>query len=145
MRFTPPIPVTVEHVRKTITFAGGAGSGQAGTVVTVFTTTGSVLVHMIVTECTSNLTEAGATATLSLGVTSVVAQFIAATNAVNIDSGEFWLSTTPVAGAIDLPDITQVAAINEDIILNPLVNDTDGGVLVVDCWYEKITDDGLLS
>lgn len=147
-------PTGLKHVRKTITFTGLAGAGATGAV-TVFTLTGRVLVERITPFCTTDLTEAGATATVSLGTTTDVDKFIAATNSTAIDEDEWWFTATPTPAAASLttPAITDPTtaavlggptAIAESIIITCADQATDAGVLVIDCWYEPITAGGKL-
>ena len=133
------------HVRATITFDGTSGKGLAGTVVPVFTTVGKVLVHYITAFCTTLLDQAAATAQVSLGTTSQVIRFVAATNSIDIDQNEWWVTGTPTVGSIDTPDACQNVLVSENIIINPTTQNTNAGVLVVDCEFEPISDDGALS
>lgn len=133
----------VRHTRVSVTFDGTAGLGEFNTVVPLFTTTGSVLVHILTAECTVSLT--GASATVSLGTTSQVAQFIALATATTIDAGMFWTLATALAGAADIDGKQQLVVTNENILIDPLTADVTGGTLVVDVFYEPLTDNGLLS
>jgi hypothetical protein len=76
---------------KTIAFDGTAGKGAQGTA-TLFTVTGDVLVQAFAT-CTEDL--AGASATISLGITGNATALIAATTATSIDVNMGWRDTTP--------------------------------------------------
>lgn len=132
--------------RKTVTFTGAAGAGAAGTVVTVYTVTGEVLIHALMSKCTTNLGEAAPTATVSLGTVNQVTRFIGNTNSVDIDQNEAWVSTTPTAGSIDLPDAMQSVIIvnGDDIVINPLTQNTNAGVLEFTVFWEPISTDGAL-
>ena len=151
----PEVKVTdLIHERKTITLTGAAALGLAGTVVPVFTVVGRVWVQLITAFCTTNLGEAVATATLSLGVTSDVDKFIAVTNSIDIDANDWWTQAAPAevgaANALKATTSPTAAAqmdvlVSENIILNPLVQNTNAGVLVIDIWYHPITDDGAVS
>lgn len=117
---------------KTITFTGAAGAGAVGNV-TVYTITGRVLlVYFPPAFCTTLLTEAGATATVSLGVTSAVTLFIGATNSVDIDASEWWATTLPAAGYGIMPaDVGGYPyAISENIVIACAAQNTNAGVLV---------------
>jgi len=135
----------VKHVRTTITFDGTSGKGQAGTATTVFTATGRVLVHALTAFVTTNLGEALATATVSLGTSSWVTRFVATTNSVDLDANEWWVTSTPTNGSIDLPDALKGVLVSENIIVETATQDTNAGVVVFDCLYEAITDNGLLA
>lgn len=82
-----------KRVTKSVTFDGGAGSGAVGTV-NLFTVTGGVDVSLEA-FCTTLLTEAGATATIEIGISGNTAFIIAQTNAVDIDADEIWHDATP--------------------------------------------------
>src|SRR3989304_5161178 len=90
-------------VRKTITFTGAANLGQAGTNTTVFTVTGQIHVVLLTPYCTTNLDEALATATVSLGTATQAALFIAATNSVDIDANEVWTALAPITRSLAVP------------------------------------------
>lgn len=154
MSFTHPSGF--KHVRKTITFTGAAGAGEAGTAVTVFTISGRVLVERITAFCTTLLTESGATATVSLGTAGDVDKFIIVTNAVDIDANEWWFTATPTSqvGSLLTPAIADPTTVGnqgmptataQTIIVNPLVTNVTGGVIVFDVWYEPITAGATLS
>ncbi len=132
--------------RKTLTLTGGAALGVKDTAVPVFTVTGEVFVHALIAFCTTNLTEGGATATISLGTVSQVTRFIGLMNSVDLDANEAWVSTTPTAGSIDLPDAMQAVIVvnGDDIIVDPLTQDTTGGVIDFTCFWEPISTDGVL-
>jgi hypothetical protein len=70
---------------------------------------------------------------------------VGATDSVDIDANKWWVTTTPTTGSIDLPDALQSVIVSEDIIVNPVTQDTDAGVIVFDCLYESLTNDGALS
>lgn len=130
-------------VRKTVTFTGAAGAGEAGTV-DLFTVTGQVEVLSLVPICTTLLTETGGTATIALGVTGSTALFIAATGAIGIDANEFWVDTSPDAAGIAIPAALKNIAINADIIATVADADIDAGVIEFNLWYRPISADGLV-
>ena len=132
------------HASKSITFDGSAGFGLAGTNITMFTVTGEVEILRIVPFCTTLLTESGATATLSLGLTGSVAFFIAATNAVDIDANEFWVDTAPDPIGIAIPAGLKEIAITDDILLAPAVTNVASGVLRIDVWWRPLSVNGNL-
>src|SRR3989304_3551970 len=133
----PPSFGTIRHVRKTITFDGTAGNGAVGNV-TVFPITGRVLVRDIATFCTADLTEALATATISLGTVSVVSAFISAATATAIDVNEWWLDASPAAGdqrigpptSADAANTGRNHAVSENIIFDVPAQAVNGGTLV---------------
>lgn len=136
----------IRTTRKTVTFTGGAGAGAAGGTVTVFTVTGDVYLHTLTAKCTTNLGEAGATATVALGTVNQATRFIAATNSVDIDANEWWVSTTPTAYSIDLPDAMQSVIIGsgDDIVITCATQNTSSGVLEFVCNWESLSTDGTL-
>ena len=134
----------IRHVRKTVTFTGAASAGQAATNVSVFDITGRVFIHRFEIFCTTSLTEGGATAQVSFGTGNISTKFVGATDSVNIDVNEWWVDTSPTVDAETLTGgmLNQVVSVN--IILRNTTQDTDGGVLVIDAYYEPSTDDGAL-
>ena len=87
------VPITTDGiiVTKSIAYDGTAGLGNASEIITLFTVTGDVLVHVF-GVCSETLT--GAT-TLEVGVTGATAALIAQTTATDIDSGHVWIDATP--------------------------------------------------
>lgn len=138
-------PSQAISVSKTITFTGSSGAGLKNTAVVVFTATGQVLLHALSTYCTTLLGEAAGTATISLGTTNQVTRFIANTNSVDLNQDEWWVTTTPTTGSIDMPDGLQSVLISENIIINPLTQNTNSGVLVCYAIYEALSSDGKLA
>ena len=144
---------TLHHVRSTVTFDGTTGGGEAGTAVTALTVTGRVLIESLTIFCSADLTESGATATLTCGIASDIAKFLDSTQSVAIDVGEWWASSTPKTAGVNLVQQTtspvdaaqQHIAISESIIYDPLVTNTTGGTLIMDVWYRPITDNGALA
>ena len=126
-------------VRKTITFTGAANLGAIGAV-PLFTVTGEVMVAFLVPYCTVLL--AGATATLSLGVTGGVADFVAVTTATEIDADEFWTSTTPAANSIALPAALKEILITDDIIGDVLTAAITAGAIELTCYWWPLSTDG---
>lgn len=124
----------VRRTIKTLTFTGGAALGVAGTAVPIFVVTGDVLVHLIAGKCTTSLTEASATAVISLGTVNQVTRFIGTMNSVDLDVNELWVDTTPAIGSVDPANLTTAPSVttilvSENIIVNPTVEDTDAGVV----------------
>jgi len=130
---------------KTVTFDGTANLGQAGSNTTLFTVTGEVLIEAIVPFCTTLLTEALATATVSLGVTGNVTLWNAATNSVDIDANEFWVSTVPDANGVTLgATYARPTVITDDILVAAATQDTNAGVIRFDVYWKPLSSDGLL-
>lgn len=137
-------PVYSRKLRKTITFDGSAGSGAVGTVL-VGTVTGEVVIKRIIPYCTTDLTQASATATASLGVTSKAALFIASTTATAIDANEFWVDSGPDPNGIAIPAALKDIAITDNIIITVGSQAINGGVLEFDIVWEPISEDGDVS
>ncbi len=124
-------------VDTTIEFDGGAGSGQSGVVVPLFTVTGSVFVH-IVSICTENLTEAGATATIEVGIAGITAGLIAQTDAVDINNGLVWIDATPVAMEVYASLGGAFIAGGANIILTVGAQNVDDGTLAFYCFWTPL-------
>lgn len=131
-------------VTKTVTFTGAAGTGAVGTV-SVFTVTGRVLVHVIAPYCTTNLTEAGATASVALGTTNQTQRFVATTTSTAIDVDEWWTTSTPTLGSVDLPsassgtnDMASVL-VAENVIITCTGQATNAGVIAFYCLWEPLS------
>ena len=141
--------------RKTIAFTGAANLGQAGTAVTVWTITGRVqpiyFPGPFVTEALVSTIDLG---TISLGLTNVVAAFVAATTvgAGTFAINDWWnaaADVTPSSG-IDVTYTKDVgysyAPISENIIINCLTQNITDGTLVFDgLWYRPLTAAGALT
>lgn len=128
---------------KSVTFDAGSGSGAVGSVA-YFTVTGEVLVCFMVPFCTGSLTEAGATATIALGVTGSTALFIAATDAVDIDANEFWVDTAPDANGIAVPAALKDIAITDNVIATVATQNVNGGALRIDLFWYPLSSNGLV-
>lgn len=126
------------HAQKTITLTGASGLGAVGTV-PVFTITGRVMVTATSIFCTTDLTEAGATAAITFGVAASTGLFVASPTggATDIDAGKFWLSTAPGAG---ISTTLTNKFISENPILTVATQNVTGGVLVFDMFYVPLTD-----
>ena len=131
----------MKFISKSVTYTGGAGAGVAGGSTTIFTVTGEVMVVALVPYCTTNLTESGATATIALGVTGATSLFIAATNSVDIDAGEFWVDTTPDANGIAIPAALKDIAITDNILTTHAATNTNGGVIRFNLWWMPLSAD----
>ena len=129
----------------TVTFTGASTLGLAGSNTTWFTVTGEILVVAIVPFCTLGLDESGATATITLGVTTATTLFIAATNSVEIDTNEFWVDTTPDANGIALPAALKDIVITDNIISACAVTNTNVGTMRVDLYWMPLSADASVS
>lgn len=143
--FSPGVGKTA---RKTITFTGAAGAGAAASNVVVFTVTGRILVHAITAFCTTSLTEAAPTATMTLGTVTNTSRFLATPTGgvVALDTNEWWVTgAAPVAGSIDLTTASAGATdqaavvVSENVVLLPAVQNIDGGVLEVYMIWEPLS------
>jgi len=129
--------------RKVLVFDGGAGSGAVGAN-TLFTVTGAIHV-MLVAACIESLTEALATATVEVGISSDTAGLIPQTNAVDIDVGEIWRDATPSGMEVMSSFGGAFIGDGEDIILTVAggagrnVND---GTISFTCFWTPLTPDG---
>ena len=143
--FSPGVGKTA---RKTITFTGAANAGAAASNVTVFTVTGRILVHAITAFCTTDLTEAAPTATMTMGTVTNTSRFLASPTggAVALDANEWWVTgAAPVAGSIDLTTASAGATdqaavvVSENIIILPATQNINGGVLEVYMIWEPLS------
>lgn len=131
---------------KTITFAGGAGTGAIGTVAVATVAGGAVVVDDVIGRVTTSLT--GASATISLGTASQVASLIGVTTATGLTTtANLWATTTPTAGAIGVPALlAQGVYTVESIIINVLLGSgVTGGVLEIDFLWHPLTSGATLS
>lgn len=129
-------------VRKTVTFTGAANLGAIGDV-PLFTVTGDILVVSLIPICTADLVENSVSTLMSLGVTDIVALFIAATEPKDIDEDDVWDAVAPATTAVAIPallkDIIVVGDANN--ILATITNDTiTDGVLEFNLRYLAISD-----
>src|SRR5690606_7017665 len=92
--------------------------------------------------CSTNLADAGGTATLALGVTGATTLLIAATTAVDIDAGEFWVDNAPDAAGVAVPAALKEVAITADIIGTVATEAITGGVLRFDLYWLPLSADG---
>lgn len=140
-----PLPtLPFRKVQKTVTFDGASTTGAVGDV-PLFTVTGDVWVVALIPICSTDLVENGATATMSLGVTTAVALFIAATEPEDIDEDDVWTAVAPAASSIALPAALKdiIVAGGADDILATIANDTvTGGVVTFTLFWRPISADG---
>lgn len=126
-------------VRKRITYTGGAGAGQSGSPVPIFTISsgGSAWVSIGAHVATS-LT--GATATIALGVTGSTSLFIAATTATGLTtSAANWVDATPDAAGIAVPAALKDIQVDADIINTIATANVTGGVIDYVLMYVPVT------
>lgn len=142
----------LRHVRKSITFTGGAGAGAVGTVA-LFTLTGRVLLEGLAVYCTSTLTSGGAP-TLSLGTASATTALVGTINpATDIGTDDWAHVGGGQAGACGAGTITSTLnaagvavpkGISESIIYTVGTASITGGTIILDLFYRPVTDNGLL-
>jgi hypothetical protein len=119
---------------KSVTFTGAATLGAIGAT-TRFTVSGVVKMR-IFAVCSSDLV--GATATISVGVTSNTAALIALTTATTIDNGHIWNDASPVIGVDALtafPEQIVTASVVETIATAAIT----GGVLTYYCLWTPVS------
>jgi hypothetical protein len=131
--------------RKSVTFTGAANLGNAGDNVPIFDVTGEVYVEFIVAYCSSGLDEAVGGATISLGMTGAVTALIAATNTVDVDTGEFWVDNAPDGIWVAVPSGLKAFITDTDIVVACAVQDTDTGTLEFTAYWKPLSDDGDLA
>lgn len=140
---------SLKRLRKTVAFSGAAGNGAVGTVV-LGTITGRVFVDRLAIFCTEDLVGAGAT--VSCGVVGAATLFLDAITATDLDNGEWWQDASVQAAGVhmanptsgDQANSTRSAAIGANIIFTIGTANITDGTVIVDIWYDPITDDGLL-
>lgn len=146
---TIPTPGSeLRHVRKTITFTGGAGAGAVGTI-TLFTITGRVRLDRMSAFCTASLVSTGGTGTISLGVASSTGGLSSNKSADAIVAND-WFTGVGVAAGISTDILyssftVDVYLLSESLILTVGTANVTSGTLVFDVWYRPITDDGALA
>ena len=138
------MPITRENTstnvaRKALTFTGATSFGEVGAV-PLFTVTGEVIINKIIPYCTTNL--AGGSATLALGVTGGVADFVAATTATDIDANEFWVDTAPDANGVAIPAALMDIIITDNIIGTVATANITAGVMEFTVYWTPISVDG---
>ncbi len=145
---SPALPDSlVGPVSKEITFTGASGLGLVGTFATFFTVTGEVEIVSLVPITTLALVASTDTATISLGVPNAVALFIAALQATLLATNENWIDNTggqPADAGVNLPDALKNVAIRDDIIVDSLVENVDGGSLRLDLYWRRLSAGGNL-
>ncbi|MGH9932602.1 MAG: hypothetical protein ACREA9_25645 [Pyrinomonadaceae bacterium] len=135
--FTRRIP---KRFKKTITFAGGSGTGAVGTVA-VGTVTGSILFTHLTARCTTLLASSGG-GTLELGTANNTAGLIPLTTATDIDADEFWQDTTP---EVKISPAILNQAVCANIIATVATGDITAGVIEIIGYWLPLSDDGNLA
>lgn len=130
------------HFQKTITFTGASGLGLINTDVAVATVTGRVLIVYGSIECTTSLVDTTDSATISVGTANNVGGIVAATISTSIDANDFWRDASPEVEVS--PAITNIL-VGANIIIDCLLENTDGGVLVFEFFWLPMSPDGLLA
>lgn len=135
---------------KTITFTGASGFGANGTASSLFTVSGGLIrVLAIAGRVTTSVTVSNVLATISLGVTGQAALFIPLTVGLNVtgllSTTPIWASTTPTAGGILLPAITQNTVIASNVIATiGGTGDISTGVIEFNIIWQPLTPNALL-
>ena len=124
-------------------FTGGTANtrgdeGGTNDPYTLFTVTGDVLVRMW-GVCTVDL--AGATATISVGVTGNTAALLAVETATEIDANGIYVSATQVLGTVALSSVTGpfVIANGLDIIETLATADITSGNIYYICLWRPVS------
>ncbi len=132
-------------VSKTVTWTGASGLGLNGTTTTWFTVSGGlVVIEEISGRVTTDHTVSNALATIKLGAVGSDALFIALTVALNVTglltATPIWMSTTPTAGGLLKPAITQNTIISGNIITTiGGTGNITGGVLEINTKWHPLT------
>lgn len=135
---TPVAARNQKVVRKTITFAAGAGTGDVGTVAAL-TCTGTVWIKALNLHCTTNL--AGASATISLGISGDPEALIPYTTATTIDAGMQWVDAVPSKVDQPIRDIT----VSDNLIFTIATAGITAGVIEIEVVFESLSANGYLS
>jgi len=142
------IPGATDSLRRIIgsrTFTGAAGNGATGAA-TFFTVTGEILVALLIPFVTDDLTEALATASITLGVTGSTALFSPnpTTGATALDANEFWFDVTPVT-QLAVPATHKDIAISADILTQIATQAVNGGTLRLTLWWLPLSADAAVT
>lgn len=152
MTTIPVDPNQLRHVRKTITFTGGANNGNLGDAITAMTCTGVVLVEAVVCRVTTALVcSASSAVTLKIrfGTNTYWGDSLSAVEAVDTIFTTNALGSVSDVGVLTADSVMGWAITQEDLKVLPQDDgggaDITAGTLVIDCWYRPITDDGALA
>ncbi len=136
-----------KHIIKTVTFEATV-TGLAAAVITLWTTTGRVLITHLTAFCSTSLTESAGT-TLELGTVNNSAGIIAQVSVTDLDAGEFWNDASPelhTASAITDVLVGKTAAANGNI--NYVVGaggNITAGVIEFSAFWLPMSIDGQLA
>ena len=126
---------------KTLAFTGAANLGAVGSVITLWTITGRVLLVYGTAFCTETVVSTANTGTIALGVAGDTAFFIAATTmgAGSLAANDWWdFVATPVGASFEFvgskSSVTAVA-LSQNVIITVATNAITDGTLVFDCFY----------
>ena len=134
-----------QFATKSVTYAAGS-TGLQGTATVLFTVTGEILIVSLVPFCEADLTQVAPTPTLELGVVGNTAILLGSTTATTIDTGKFWLDTTPAeVGAVPIPAALIDIAVTADVqCLVGGSSNIDAGVIRYDLFWRALSSDGLV-
>lgn len=139
----------LRHVRKTITFTGGANAGLLDSDIPLFTTTGRVRIEGLPTVYVSTdlICAAGADTILCIGVAGASDWHLLAP-VTTATSGRFASGYDYDFRDFARQTVFLYEEVSGNVILRPHDNgagaNITAGVVIVDCWYTPITDDGAL-
>jgi len=136
-------PFGAKRCNKIVAFTGAAGLGAVGTVA-LFTVTNAALVTVI-GVCTEDLTEAGATATISVGTAAAPVAIIPQINAVDFDIGEIWLDAAPAVLEAYVTSTSFFIGDGADIILTVGAQNVTDGTADFVCFWTPLTANGLVT
>ena len=143
---TIPVPGSeLRHVRKTVTFTGGAGAGAVG-MVKLFPVTGAVIIERLVPFCTVDMVSATSSAEIALTDADDASGPYSTTTASAIDAGFLWDRASGDNGwGFDAVSVGSVFVAYKDVCLKITIEDITAGAMRFDVWYRPITDDGALA
>lgn len=142
----------LRHVRKTVTFTGGAGAGQLSSDITLFTTTGRVIVEYCTAWAASAWTCAAPNLTSFLidAAGNNIGTIINVSNIIGPNAGSVWVDPNESGNGLTMPAQNNgPIAVTGNVVLR--FGDMGGGAnvtagsVIVDIWYRPITNDGALA
>ena len=142
----------LRHVRKTVTFTGGAGAGQLSSDITLFTTTGRVIVEYCTAWAASAWTCAAPNLTSFLidAAGNNGGTIINVSNINGPNAGSVWVDPNESGSGLAMPAQNNgPIAVTGNVVLR--FGDMGGGAnvtagsVIVDIWYRPITDNGALA
>ncbi len=133
---------TIKHASSAFDGATGSAHGDkdAANTYRIFEVTGDVIVLACWGVVNTDLTEAGATAVIQVGVTGNTAQFMDQKNAVDLDDGKVWVSSSIVIGGETILAGYRYTAINDgaDIVETVGTQDVTGGQIDYYCIWAPV-------